>query len=358
MARLRSLDIFRGLTIASMILVNNPGNWQAIYPPFRHAEWHGWTFTDMVFPFFLWISGVAMTLSFGRRVEHGADRGQLLLHTARRAASIFALGLLLNLIPKFDFAHVRIPGVLQRIGLCYFFATIAFLYLSPVGLAVLAFALLAVYGGLMLYAPFPGMLEDRWGVAANFARYVDGIVLEGHMWRQSKYWDPEGLLSTIPAIATVLFGVMAGRALAKKDWQWLWRMGVPLTLVGLALNVWIPINKSLWTPSFVLLMAGLAAIVYGGLYAAIEREGWTRGTEFFAIFGTNAIVSFVFSGIVGRVLSLTHVGDKTTGAWLYETVFAPLAAPEIASLLYALANVGLSFLLVWWMYRRKILVRL
>jgi predicted acyltransferase len=333
--RVVSLDVFRGITIAGMILVNNPGSWQHVYAPLRHAEWHGWTPTDMVFPFFLWISGLAMTLSFARRKAEGADRGRLLLHAARRGALIFLLGFMLNLLPNFDFANVRIPGVLQRIGICYFCATGLYLYLSRRGLYIAAGALLAVYTAIMLLLPFPGATADRWSMEANAARYIDGLLLSGHMWRQTKEWDPEGVLSTVPAIVTVLCGILARRYLVS---------GAVLTAAGLALDFWIPINKALWTPSFVLLMAGLASMGYG----LVEGRKW----KFFEIYGTNSIVSFVLSGMVARLLAGTGWGKA-----IYQGL-AGFTSEINASLLYALLNVALCFSVVWWLYRRKILVRL
>ncbi len=333
--RVVSLDVFRGITIAGMILVNNPGSWQHVYAPLRHAEWHGWTPTDMVFPFFLWISGLAMTLSFARRKAEGADRGRLLLHAARRGALIFLLGLVLNLLPNFDFANVRIPGVLQRIGICYFCATGLYLYLSRRGLYIAAGALLTLYTATMLLLPFPGATADRWSMEANAARHIDGLLLNGHMWRQSKVWDPEGVLSTVPAVVTVLCGILARRYLLS---------GAVLTAAGLLLDFWIPINKSLWTPSFVLLMAGLASMGYG----LMEGRKW----KFFEIYGTNSIVSFVLSGMVARLLAGTGWGKA-----LYEGLGGFTSAIN-ASLLYALLNVALCFSVVWWLYRRKILVRL
>jgi predicted acyltransferase len=333
--RVVSLDVFRGITIAGMILVNNPGSWQHVYAPLRHAEWHGWTPTDMVFPFFLWISGLAMTLSFARRKAEGADRGRLLLHAARRGALIFLLGFMLNLLPNFDFANVRIPGVLQRIGICYFCATGLYLYLSRRGLYIAAGALLAVYTAIMLLLPFPGATADRWSMEANAARYIDGLLLSGHMWRQTKEWDPEGVLSTVPAIVTVLCGILARRYLVS---------GAVLTAAGLVVDFWIPINKALWTPSFVLLMAGLASMGYG----LVEGRKW----KFFEIYGTNSIVSFVLSGMVARLLAGTGWGKA-----IYQGL-AGFTSEINASLLYALLNVALCFSVVWWLYRRKILVRL
>lgn len=341
--RQASLDIFRGITIAMMILVNNPGSWAHIYPPLEHAKWHGWTPTDMVFPFFLWISGVAMTLSFARRKAEGADKSKLVVHTARRAATIFGLGLLLNLIPAFDFAHVRIPGVLQRIGICYFFATVIYLYTSRRGQIIAAVALIAAYLGLMWFLPFPGATDDRWSIDSNAARYIDGIVLEGHMWRSTKVWDPEGLLSTLPAIVTVLCGILTTNYFLT---------GIAFTAAGLLLSPMIPINKALWTPTFVLLMAGLASLLYGALRWWIDEKGNRKGWRFFEIYGTNSIVSFVLSGMVSRLLASTGFG-KT----LFNTL-SSFASPVNASLLYALLNVAFCFSVVWLLYRKKVMVRL
>ncbi len=341
--RLVSLDVFRGLTIAGMILVNNPGSWQHVYAPLRHAEWHGWTPTDMVFPFFLWISGLAMTLSFARRKAEGADKQNLLLHAGRRAATIFLLGLALNLIPNFDFAGVRIPGVLQRIGVCYFFATFIYLFASRRGQIFAVVSLLVGYTAVMLYLPYPGAGADRWSMESNAARYLDGLLLEGHMWRQTKVWDPEGVWSTVPAIGTMLCGVLARRYVLS---------GVVLTVAGLLLDFVIPINKALWTPSFVLLMAGLASLLYGGLAYLMEEKGWRRGTKFFEIYGTNAIVSFVLSGMLGRVMGMSGAGKRVFEA------MSTVVSSENASLLYGLLNVAVCFSVVWWLYRKRILVRL
>jgi predicted acyltransferase len=358
MKRLLSLDVFRGLTIASMILVNNPGSGEHIYAPLEHAEWSGWTPTDMVFPFFLWISGMAMTLSFARRVEEGADKGKLLLHTARRAAAIVGLGLLLNLVPKFDFEHVRIPGVLQRIGVCYFFGTLIYLYTSRRGQVVAVVALLLSYTGLMLFGPLPEPSLDRWGVENNFARLVDGMLLPGHLWAKSKVWDPEGIVSTLPAIGTVLLGALAGYLLKAGRWQSFVLYGVPLAVAGLLLDFVVPINKALWTPSFALLMAGLASTLFGLLYWVVEVKQWRGGTRFFEIYGTNAIVSYVLSGALARFLSMGQIGGVSAQKWIFENVFLPVAAPKNASLLFALTEVAVLFGVMWLLWRKKWFLRL
>src|SRR5689334_29408 len=215
--RLLSLDVFRGITIAGMLLVNDPGSWGAIYPPLEHAEWNGWTPTDLIFPFFLFIVGVAITFSIGVRRERGEARTRLIGGALKRSLKIYAVGFFLASFPFFHLSRVRIPGVLARIAVCFFCATLVYLFTSVRGQAVIAAALLALYWVLMKAVPVPGdfiqSVIERGGnleKEANLAAYVDYTLLKGHLWGQSKYWDPEGILSTIPAIATVLLGVLAG----------------------------------------------------------------------------------------------------------------------------------------------------
>src|SRR5512140_248144 len=241
--RLESLDVFRGATIAAMILVNNPGTWDAVYPPLRHADWHGWTFTDLIFPFFLWISGVALTLSFAKRVERGDSRRRLFLHTLRRAACIFGLGLLLNGFPYYHLATLRIPGVLQRIAVCYLIAGALFLVTGLRGQVAALISLLGVYWALMKFVPVPGYGAGVLDKDGNFAQWIDSLTLSGHMWANTKTWDPEGIVSTLPSIATVLFGILCGHllrsalTLARKA-AWMFAAGAALIVAGLVMNVW------------------------------------------------------------------------------------------------------------------------
>lgn len=344
--RLESLDVFRGATIAGMILVNNPGSWQQIYAPLRHAEWHGWTFTDTVFPFFLWIIGVAMTLSFARRVERGDDRRRLLGHVIRRGLILFGLGLGLNLLGSMSFATVRIPGVLQRIGICYLAAGSIFLYTRLRGQLIWIGALLALYTALMLGGS--GTFEKE----GNFAQVVDQAVLEGHMWRQTRTWDPEGILSTLPAIASLLSGAVAGHLLRTrltKPEKAAWLMSTGAAIAGLAhlASFWMPVNKNLWTCTYMLLMAGLASLVFGIWYWLVDVQGHKRWTRPLAIYGMNAIAVFVLSGLVARYAARSGLQE-----WLMANVFNPVASPVNASLLYAVANVLLLYAVAWLMYRR------
>jgi len=209
-SRLVSLDALRGLTVAAMVLVNNPGTWRAVYAPLRHAEWHGWTPTDLVFPFFLFVVGVAIPLALGRRVAAGESRASIVARAARRSAIIVALGLLLHAIPDFDLAALRIPGVLQRIGVCYLVAALVFLTTGWRTQAALVAALLAAYWAALTLVPVPGFGVGRLDPEGNLAAYIDRAVFGRHVWRLVPVYDPEGLLSTVPAVATTLVGVLAG----------------------------------------------------------------------------------------------------------------------------------------------------
>jgi predicted acyltransferase len=337
-------------------LVNNPGSDQ-VYAPLEHAPWNGWTFTDTVFPFFLWMVGVAMTLSTAKRVERGESRRDLFLHTLRRAVIIFGIGLFLNAFPYFHLSTLRIPGVLQRIAVCYLIAAAIFLLVGVRGIIISIVLLLSSYWLLMMFAPVPGYGAGHLDQDVNFAKYVDSLVLTGHMWRHTKTWDPEGLVSTLPAIATALFGVLMGyllrtnRAPAEKA-AWMAVMGNSLLGLGIVMDHFLPINKNLWTSSYAVFMAGLAAVVFMTCYWVVDVQGWRRWLRPFSIYGMNAIAVFIATGIVGRLLGVIKIGDKSMGSWIFENMFAPIASPLNASLLYAVANVLFFYAIVYLMYKR------
>ena len=397
-----SLDVFRGVTIASMILVNNPGS-RHVYAPLDHAEWNGWTFTDTIFPFFLWIVGVAIPLSVSRRLEHGQSRRQLFSHALRRAVIIFGIGFFLNsltlVIEGFveqaafsEWLHnyvtsVRIPGVLQRIAICYLIAMVIFLRTSVRGQLRWTVGLLLGYWLLMAFVPFPvdvhGQTRYLSGVLEkghNFSAYMDNLVLNGpiigtHVWKGAKTWDPEGIISTIPAIATCLFGILAGHLLrsrlsAEEKTAWLTVVGGLLMWLGQIMNLALPINKNLWTSSYSVFMAGLAMLCLGVYYWLIDVKGYRTFLKPFAIYGMNAIAMFILAGVTGRFL----FGIKVAGAngrpemvqaWLFKKLFASfaspetapyfgfLASPENASLMWALLYVAVLYLAAWGMYRKK-----
>jgi predicted acyltransferase len=364
MDRLLSLDVMRGATIASMVMVNNPGTWAHVYPMLRHAEWHGWTFTDLIFPNFLWMAGFAMLLSFARRRAAGDDRHTLLLHTLRRGFLIFLIGFLLNLVPRFDWEHVRIPGVLQRIGIAYVFGAALCLYLRPRLQLLAAVVLMGVYWLLMAFGPIPGFESGRLDRDMNFARYIDSMFLQGHMWSVSKDWDPEGIISTLPSIATLLLGAFAGHI-----WQ---SGGTPAEratslffyanlclFAGLCINPWLPINKPLWTSSFALFMAGISTHLFTMTMWLVDVQGWRRFTRPFEIYGTNSILSFVLSGALAKMLAMTKLSDGTSlHRWLYESFYASWLPPINASLAFALTEVILLWLVMYALWRRRWFLRL
>jgi len=372
-----SLDAFRGATIAAMLLVNNPGSWGDVYVPLRHAAWHGWTPTDLVFPFFLWIVGVAITFALAQRVAAGADHHQLMAHVWRRAGIIFLLGLLLNAFPfgllsahHFSFATLRVPGVLQRIALCYLAASAIFLRSTWRGQVAWTGGLLVVYSLLLLLVPVPGYGAGQLNASGSLPWWIDSHLLAGHTWTGAPApgFDPEGLLSTLPAIATTLLGVLAGQILrtgvtdSVKALR-LGGFGVTLLISGLGLVPWMPINKNLWTSSFTLFTAGAAAMIFAGFYWLIEVRRYRRWATPLIIYGSNAIVIFVLAGLLGRLLGVIQWGGPagavvTLKGWIYATAFAPYATPVNASLLFAVAFVLLHLLIAGLLWRRQWFVRI
>ena len=359
--RLVSLDIFRGITIAGMLLVNNPGTWSAIHPPLRHAAWHGWTPTDLIFPFFLFIVGVAMVYSFGSHTAEGFDRGRLMRKSAVRALKLFGLGLFLHLFPNFlDWDTVRIPGVLQRIAIAFLAGAFILLYFRLKAQVAIAAALLLGYWMLQTLVPapgvFPGLLEPGTDLGAAIDRAVLGT---SHLWSQSKTWDPEGLLSTLPAIATVLTGAFVGVWLrsdrsALEKTVGLFVAGNVAVVVGLSWGAIFPINKPLWTSSYVLLTSGLACHFLALCYWLADVRGWRRWGTPFMWFGMNAIAAFFLSSLGARVMNLIPVGETTLKGWLFNSLYLPLASPVNASLLFALSYVAFWAGVMWLLYRRRI----
>ena len=362
MRRLISLDVFRGLTMAAMVIVNNPGDWGNVYAPLLHAEWHGWTPTDLIFPFFLFIVGVSITLS-----RKSASWGSIL----RRSAIIFALGLFLAGYPRFDLTRWRIPGVLQRIAVCYLAAAVIYRAASrerrrQAIVVTFVAALLALgYWLMMMLVPPPDGVGGDLTPEGNLAAYVDRALMHGHLWRPR--WDPEGLLSTIPAISTTLLGVLAGMCL-KGPWAperksaLLAAGGAMAIAIGLVWSLAFPINKNLWTSSYAVFTAGAASVLLAACHWLIDVKGWRRGTTPLVILGVNAITLFVVSGLLVKTLALVRVAgpdgrEVSISRWAYLHWFVPFADPKNASLLYALANLVVLFGLLWWMYRRRIFLR-
>ena len=367
-ARLVSLDAFRGLTMASMVVVNNPGSWSAVYAPLLHAEWHGWTPTDLIFPFFLFIVGVSATLSKGTMGPWG--------RILRRTAIIAGLGLLLAGFPRFPLATWRIPGVLQRIALCYLTAVAIYRWMAPrdrtrllahaIRLTVWAAVLLLVYWAVMMLVPVPGGGAGNLSPGGDVGAYIDRALMGRHLWRQQT-WDPEGLLSTVPAVATTLLGMVTGLWLAsgatpQRKVHMLVRAGLVAILVGLAWNIAFPINKNLWTSSYAVFAGGAAVLVFAVCYWFLDVRGWRRWSHPFVVLGLNAITLFVASGLFTKILiniKLTGPDGRLTTLYnyLYVVVYAPFLPPKIASLAFALSHLVLLYGLCHLLYRKRIFLK-
>jgi predicted acyltransferase len=345
--RLDSLDAFRGITIAAMILVNNPGDWDHVYAPLEHAEWNGCTPADLIFPFFLFIAGVALAFS---------SRSASLRKVWTRAAVLVVIGLALKGYPDFDLSHWRIPGVLQRIGLVLGVAGTLAIVLKPRGQLLACAGLLAGYALLLVLG---GDLSPDGNVGARLDRALFGE----HLWRGT--WDPEGILGTLPVTATALIGLMAGHFIrATTDRSRCARhmllAGVALLSAGLLASLWLPINKNLWSSSYVLFTAGAALVALSVSFWLIEARGlrgWARPA---IAIGTNSILLYVGSEFLAATLGrVMRFGNPPVAAseWLYAHAFLPWAAPINASLAYACANVLFWCLVAEILYRRRLFLK-
>lgn len=373
-ARLLSLDVFRGLTVAAMILVNNPGSWSHIYAPLKHAEWHGCTPTDLIFPFFLFIVGVSIAYALGSKKEH-VSSSKLILTAAKRALILFGLGLFLNLFPKVftepleAFSTVRIPGVLQRIAIVFFISALIFIKTSRKTQIRLFWIILISYWIIMTFVPVPGVGYANLEKETNLGAWIDrGILTEAHLWKSAKTWDPEGILSTLPAIATGLFGVLVGTWLRRKDKDdaikisWMFSIGTLAIVLGLIWDLFFPINKALWTSSFVLYTGGLATIGLALCYWLIDVQGYKKGTTPFVVYGVNAITVFFLSGLIPRILNMIKVNmpdgtNVSSRVWMYETFYTPYFSPINASLAGAVTFILIWLLILWWMFKKNIIVK-
>ena len=438
--RLISLDVFRGMTIAGMVLVNNPGTWSAIYGPLKHAEWHGITPTDYIFPFFLFIVGVAIPIALSKRVAAGVTRDGY-FKIISRSFLIFALGILMSAIPFFNFAEttipypvkilavlgysaalflylwdkplvalitavvtaavisvfwlsgyvvvpynistMRIPGVLQRIAVCYLVVSLVYLHTTWKQQTIIGIALLLLYWLLMTVVSVPGCdaatVDDK---ACNLAAWLDRTILtENHIWRAGKVFDPEGILSTIPAIVTTLSGVLTGTWLrrsesllqgteagpAKAGTQnetalGLFFAGTVLLAVGWAWSLVFPLNKSLWTSSYTVYTSGLALLTLGFCYFVIDIKGYKRWAKPFVIFGVNALALFVFSGIMARLFGMIRLAgpegkEIPLQQWIFSNIYLSIWSPLNASLAYAVSFILFWLFLMWLLYRRRIFIK-
>jgi predicted acyltransferase len=372
--RLLSLDVLRGATVALMILVNNAGGASISYGELRHSTWNGCSVADVVFPMFLFIVGASIAIALPRRLEHGDTQVAVLSQVFKRAALIAAIGLVLNALPMFHLGELRYYGVLQRIALCYLFASVVFLYgQAPACAGVVVMALVG-YWLLLCSVPVPGYglpeinvpLLDPHG---NLTAWLDRrLVPAAHLYHQG-FYDPEGLLSTLPAVATTVFGTLSvlwlrSEGRDRRKVVWLLVSGALLLGAGLAWGPSFPLNKRLWTSSFVLFNAGLDMALLAALYWAIDRRRESgprlrRSLTPWLAFGSNALTAYVFSEVLAMALSAISVGhNETLQQWLFRLIPAGLGSPALLSLIYSLLFVAVCFVPVLVLYRRKIFIKL
>ena len=372
--RLLSLDVFRGITIAGMVLVNNPGNWEHVYVPLEHAQWHGWTPTDLIFPFFVFIVGVAMTFSFGKLLERGATRGELMLKAVKRSAMIYAMGLAINgftspegFFQGYHLEQMRILGVLERIAIAYLVASAIYLYTkSWKTRAIWVAAILLTYWALMVLVPVPGVGAGVLEPGKNLSNWIDQRVIPTqHVWPETKPWDPEGILSTMGAIGTCLIGLLVGQWIRSDRSQQdraigLFVMGTVMLAVGLIWGGAFPINKKIWTSSYVLFTGGFACVFLALCYWVADVKGWRWWTRPFVVFGTNALALYVLSGLAERLIAWVVPSPNPNMKlmeWLYTTGFAPVFSPINASLAWAIFYVLVWLGIMWMFYAKKIFIK-
>lgn len=349
-----------------MILVNNPGTWSAVYPPLLHAKWHGCTPTDLIFPFFLFIVGVAITLALSKRKKMEVDQKELLKKIIKRSLILFGLGLILNGFPYYDLSDIRIPGVLQRIAIVYLACALIFLRTNLRSQLIIAAGILLSYWLLMTLVPVPGVGHANLEPTTNLAAWLDRQLLYGHLWKVSEVWDPEGVLSTLPAVASGLTGLFAGHILIKnikptEKVVWLFIAGSMGIVIGLCWDIIFPLNKNIWTSSYVLYTSGIAFQGLALCYWFIDVLKYQQWSKPFVVYGANAITVFFLSGIVARVMFLIKVrdGNQTLSLkdWMFEYFYYSWLPTMDASLLWAITTVLLWLVPMWIMYRKRIFIK-
>ncbi len=389
--RLISLDVFRGMTVAGMLLVNNPGTWSAIYPPLEHAEWNGWTPTDLIFPFFLFIVGITTELSLRARRGRGDDESAILRQILKRGALIFLFGFLLSGFPFFTWPpnlpgasfgervidrieHWRVMGVLQRIGVAYLLGGLLTWRTTLKQQIAIVAVLLFGYWALQTLVPVPDT-----GIAGRFvldkpdqllSAWLDRMVFGvNHLWSGSKTWDPEGLLSTIPAVGTMMLGTFTGKWIARQERPLndrlaaMFAVGALTMMLGLMWNWVFPINKSIWTSSYVLFTAGMGAVSLATCMWVIDVMQWKRWTFPFVVYGTNPMLAFLGSGLMARGIASiwtwdTGAGTRTSAqAFVFKTVYASWLPPREASFAFAVCFVLLWFMLLWAAWKRGFVLK-
>jgi len=390
--RLISLDALRGWTIAAMVLVNDPGSWSHVYPPLLHADWHGITPTDLIFPFFVFFVGVSISLSYTKQSKAGISKRDTCRKIVSRTLKIFALGIFLHVWPEFEFSGMRIPGVLQRISIVFFVCALLFLNTSWQTQIKIGTALLAFYWLLLAIVPIPiddviqnvlstGIIERKGNVlvpveglkqvsegfiAANYmpgvniTAWFDRAIIPGRFYEIN--WDPEGILPTIPGIVTCITGMIVGRLILYdgdnyRKLAWLFFVGFSMYLVGEIWGWFFPLNKNLWTSSFVMWTSGMATMGLAACILIVDILGWKKGTKLGRVYGANAITSYVLAGMLTLVFYRDIFGGESLNGLFMENITSMGVAPELASLMYAIIYVLIIYIPAYLLYRRRIYIK-
>jgi len=357
--RILSVDIFRGMTIVLMILVNTPGTWSAVYAPFLHAKWHGYTPTDLVFPFFLFVVGTSIVFAYKNKLVNSGTYKKITIRTLKLIGLGLFLGAFTIAFPFFkDFADIRFPGVLQRIGVVFFFASILYLNFNWKTLIGIAIFFLVGYWIIMTVVPVEGVTSTLDRAPNNLANWLDVKVFGSHNYKAD--YDPEGLLSTIPSIASSLLGIFTGLILTSKQGKKatiLMGIGGAFLLIGHAWDIFFPINKALWTSSFVLVTAGWANLILALIYYLTDVKGIKFGS-IFKYAGANAIILYFLSSFISKIMGMIQIGETSLHGWLFNTVYVQdFMSLQMSSLLYGLSVVAFYVGLAYVLYQRKIFIK-
>ena len=363
--RLISLDALRGFTIAAMVIVNDPGSWEHVYTPLEHAKWNGCTITDLVFPFFLFIVGVSITLAYTKRLAANASKSDLYKKIIWRAVKIYALGMglwLLGMIGHFSVEGIRWTGVLHRIAVVFLVCALLFLNTDWKTQAKTAAILLVAYWILMAYIPVPGIGKpDLSGPMNNWANYIDTLLLPGYMWQ--KTWDPEGILSTIPAIGTGIAGMLAGKLILSvnenyKRLVWLFFAGFSAYAIGELWDQFFPINKNIWSSSYVMYAAGLATMSLAACILLVDILGYKNWTKLGRVYGANAITTYVIAGVLPGLFFANIFGSHSLNSLFMDGLTGIGVAPKLVSFLYAVCYMLVCFIPAYYLYKKKIFIKL
>jgi len=359
--RLISLDAFRGFTIAAMLVVNNPGTWSHVYGPLLHAEWNGLTPTDLVFPFFVFIVGVSVALAYSKKLKAGVRKGPLYRKIIFRTITLFLCGIFLWLNPKFNFDNLRIVGVLQRIAIVFFVCSVMFLNTKWKTQAITGVVLLIAYWLAMTLIPTPGYDKPMLEPGANLAAWVDTHFCPGRLWK--KTWDPEGILSTFPAMVTGITGMLAGHLLlsnysGERKVIYLFSYGFFAFIIGYLWHWDFPVNKNIWTSSFVMVTSGLASMVLAVSYFFIDIQGRTRFTKPGIVFGANAIAVYILADFWGQLFYFIKFGGESLNRHFVGFFTSAGMEPKLASFLYPLIYICISYIPAWILFKKRIFIKL